>query len=99
MNPKRFLAELKRRHVYNVAVGYIVIAWSLIEAVAQVAPLFDVPRSAVRVIVLLLVFVGFPVAVGLAWVFDVTPQGITRTEEVVDNNVVVAEQPSRDGGL
>ena len=94
MIPKRFLAELKRRHVYNVAVGYIVIAWSLIQVLTQVAPLFDVPRAVERLIVLLVVFVGFPLAVGLAWVFDVTPQGIRRTEDVVLDDSVSNEPVS-----
>jgi hypothetical protein len=81
MIPKRFLAELKRRHVYNVAAGYIVMAWPLIQVTTQIAPLFDLPRAAVRVVVLLLIFVGFPAAVGLSWVFDLTPDGIDRTKD------------------
>src|SRR3954470_3673626 len=82
MIPKRFLAELKRRHVYNVAVGYILVAWPLIQLTTQVAPLFDVPRAAVRGVVLLLIVVGFPVAVSLAWTFDLTPDGIERTKDL-----------------
>jgi hypothetical protein len=67
---KDFFARFKRRQVYNVAVGCAVLAWPFVQSVIQVALLFDVPRSAVRLILILLVFVGFPIAVGVAWTFD-----------------------------
>src|ERR1700746_1118702 len=81
MNPKRFFAELKRRNVYKVAVAYIVAAWALAQGIAQVFPVFDVPNWVVRLIVLLIAL-GFPVALVLAWLFQLTPEGIKRTEDV-----------------
>src|SRR5205814_3103875 len=78
MNPKHFFAELKRRKVYKVAVAYIVAAWALSQGIAQVFPVFDVPNWAIRSIVLLII-VGLPIALVLAWMFEITPQGIKRT--------------------
>ena len=74
-----FFAELKRRNVYKVAIAYIVGGWALSQGIAQVFPLFDVPNSALRAMVLLIIL-GLPVALVLAWMFELTPQGIKRTE-------------------
>jgi hypothetical protein len=74
-----FFTELKRRNVYKVAIAYVVGGWALSQGIAQVFPLFDVPSSAIRAMVLLII-VGLPVALVLAWMFEITPQGIKRTE-------------------
>src|SRR5439155_6564375 len=73
-----FFAELKRRNVYKVAVAYIVAGWALSQGIAQVLPVFDIPNLVIRLIVLLII-VGLPVALILAWMFEMTPQGIKRT--------------------
>src|SRR5689334_19927360 len=78
---KNFFAELKRRNVYKVAVAYIVGGWALSQGIAQVFPVFNVSNWAIRLIVLLII-VGFPVAIVLAWAFEITPEGIKRTEDV-----------------
>ena len=78
MNPREFFAELKRRNVYRVAVAYAVVAWLLIQIATQVFPFFEIPNWAVRLVVLLLAF-GFPVALSLAWAFELTPEGIQLT--------------------
>jgi len=75
----KFFVELKRRNVYKVAVAYIVAGWALSQGIAQVFPVFDVPNWVVRLLVLLII-VGLPVALVLAWMFEITPQGIKRTE-------------------
>ena len=80
MNPKNFFGELKRRNVYKVAVAYIVAAWALAQGIAQVFPVFDVPNWIIRLIVVLIV-IGFPIALISAWAFEITPEGIKRTEE------------------
>ena len=77
---KSFFAELKRRKVHRVAIAYAVAAWLLIQIATQVFPFFEIPNWAVRLIVLVLVL-GFPIALMLSWIFDLTPQGIRRTEE------------------
>jgi TolB-like protein/Tfp pilus assembly protein PilF len=81
MAKRNFFAELKRRNVYKVAVAYIVGGWALSQGIAQVFPVFDVPNWAIRLLVLLII-IGFPVAVVLAWAFEITPEGIKRTEDV-----------------
>ena len=79
MTSGNFFAELKRRNVYKVAVAYIVAGWALSQGIAQVFPVFDIPNWAIRMIVLLIIL-GLPVALVLAWAFEITPQGIKRTE-------------------
>jgi TolB-like protein/Tfp pilus assembly protein PilF len=81
MNPRNFLAELQRRNVYRVGVAYAVIAWLLIQIATQVFPFFEIPNWAVRLVVLLLVL-GFLVALVLAWAFELTAEGVKRTEEI-----------------
>jgi TolB-like protein len=78
VNPSNFLAELKRRNVYKVAIAYIVAGWALSQGIAQVFPVFDVANWMIRLIVLL-VILGLPIALVLAWMFEITPQGIKRT--------------------
>jgi TolB-like protein/tetratricopeptide (TPR) repeat protein len=74
-----FFAELKRRNVYKVAIAYIVGGWALSQGIAQVFPVFDVPNWVIRSIVILII-VGLPIALVLAWSFEITPEGIKRTE-------------------
>src|SRR5947207_11565736 len=75
VNPRNFFAELKRRNVYKVAVAYVVAGWALAQGIAQVFPLFDVPNWALRLIVLTIV-IGFPIALVIAWAFELTPEGL-----------------------
>jgi TolB-like protein/Tfp pilus assembly protein PilF len=84
VSPREFFVELKRRHVYRIAIAYGVVAWLLIQIATQVLPFFEIPHWAVRLVVLLLI-IGFPVALALAWVFDLTPKGIKRTDGVSPN--------------
>src|SRR6267142_978969 len=79
MNQRNFFSELKRRNVYKVAVAYIVAGWALSQGIAQVFPVFDVPNWIIRLIVLLII-VGLPIALVLAWMFEITPQGLKRTQ-------------------
>ncbi len=87
MNPGNFFAELKRRNVYKVAVAYIIASWALAQGLAQVLPVFDIPNWTVRLLIVLLIL-GFPVALILAWAFEITPEGIKRTEEVDPNESI-----------
>src|ERR1043166_3534919 len=80
MNSKKFFAELKRRKVYRVAITYLVAGWALAQGIAQVLPVFDVPIWAVRLLVVLIVL-GFPLALVLSWFFDFTRYGIVRTPD------------------
>jgi TolB-like protein/Tfp pilus assembly protein PilF len=75
-----FFAELKRRNVYKVAVAYIVAGWALAQGIAQVLPVFDTPNWLIRLLVVLIIL-GLPIALAMAWAFESTPEGIKRTEE------------------
>jgi hypothetical protein len=81
VNPTNFFAELKRRNVYRAAVAYGVVAWFLTQLTTQVLPLFEIPNSAMRFVVVALA-VGFPIAMLLAWVYEFTPEGVVRTEDL-----------------
>ena len=81
MDLRNFFGELKRRNVYKVAVAYAVVGWLLIQVATQVFPFFEIPNWAVRLVILLLML-GFPVALILAWAFELTPEGIKRAEDV-----------------
>src|SRR5512140_1930091 len=81
VNPTNFFAELKRRNVYRAAVAYGVVAWFLTQLTTQVFPFFEIPNSAVRFVVIALA-VGFPIAMLLSWLYELTPEGIVRTEDL-----------------
>ena len=81
MNLPKFFAELKRRNVYRAAVLYGMGAWLLAQIATQIFPFFNVPNSAVRFVIIALVL-GFPIAMALSWIYELTPQGIVRTEDV-----------------
>src|SRR5882724_3739463 len=74
-----FFTELKRRNVYRVAVAYAIVGWLLVQVTTQVFPIFEIPNWALRLIVLTII-IGFPVALVLAWAFELTPEGLKRTE-------------------
>ena len=79
--PRSFFSELKRRNVYKVAAAYAVVSWLLIQVATQVFPFFEIPNWTVRLVVILLVL-GFPVALILSWAFEITSEGIKRESEV-----------------
>ena len=81
MSERNFFAELKRRNVYKVAVAYAVVGWLLVQVATQVFPFFEIPNWAVRLVVLL-VIAGLPIALVIAWAFELTPQGLKRTHDV-----------------
>jgi len=92
MNPHNFFAELKRRNVYKVAISYAVVGWLGIQIATQVFPFFEIPNWAIRLAVLAIV-IGFPIALVIAWAFELTPEGLKRTEDV---GLAVARQQPRD---
>ncbi len=94
MKAENFFAELKRRKVYRVAIGYAVVAWLLIQVATQTFPFLDIPNWIVRLIILLLAL-GFPIALVLAWAFDITPRGVIRTEDIAPAPTVTASDIPR----
>src|SRR6478609_960282 len=85
-----FFAELKRRNVYKVAVAYAVVAWLLIQAASILFPTFEAPGWVMKVFFAVVV-AGFPIALILAWAFELTPEGLKRTE-------FADELPRKSGG-
>ena len=81
MNEPRLFAELKRRHVYKVAVAYAVVAWLLTQIAAISFSAFEAPRWVMKAFITA-IMLGFPVALILAWAFELTPEGIKRVEDV-----------------
>src|SRR5213082_4031364 len=79
MNQRNFFAELKRRNVYKVAVAYAFIGWLIVQVATQVFPFLEIPNWVVR-LVIVLIAIGFPIALVIAWAFEATPEGIKRTE-------------------
>jgi TolB-like protein/Flp pilus assembly protein TadD len=80
-----FFEELKRRKVYRVAVAYAIAAGGIIQLASAVFPAWELPTWALRLTVVLLL-IGFPLALVLAWAFDVTPQGIQATPTLTPNH-------------
>ena len=87
MNPRNFFGELKRRNVYKVAIAYAIVAWLLVQAASILFPTFEAPAWVMKVFVTAIVF-GFPVALILAWAFELTPEGIKRAEDVLPNESI-----------
>jgi len=79
VNPRNFFAELKRRNVYKVAVAYAVVGWLIAQIATQIFPFLEIPNWIVR-LVIVLIAIGFPIALVIAWAFEATPEGIKRTE-------------------
>jgi TolB-like protein/Flp pilus assembly protein TadD len=76
-----FITELRRRNVLRVAAFYAAAAWLLVQVATQVFPFFDISNAVVRLVVLASI-VGFPFAMAFAWFYELTPQGIVKTDEV-----------------
>jgi TolB-like protein/Tfp pilus assembly protein PilF len=79
VNARNILTELKRRNVYKVAAAYAVVGWLLIQVATQVFPFLEIPNWAIR-LVIFVTAIGFPIALIIAWAFELTPEGIKRTE-------------------
>jgi hypothetical protein len=78
---RNFFAELKRRKVYKVAVAYAIVGWLVMQIAATVVPALHL-SDAITSAAVLLVILGFPIALILAWAFELTPEGIKRTDEI-----------------
>ena len=76
-----FFSELKRRNVFRVAVAYAVVGWLLIQVATSTFPVLEIPNWAIKLVIALVVM-GFPIALVLAWAFELTPEGIVRADEV-----------------
>ena len=93
-----FLAELKRRNVYKVAVAYAVVAWLLVQAASILFPTFEAPPWVMKVFVAVLVL-GFPIALIFSWAFEITSEGIKRESEVDPSESIAPRTGRRIVGL
>lgn len=84
MSPRHFFAELKRRNVYKVAVAYAVVGWLVMQVAATIVPALHLPDSLTTAVVVV-TLLGFPIAVVIAWAFEMTPEGMKRTENIAPN--------------
>src|SRR5438067_2435692 len=91
-----FFSELKRRNVYKVAVGYAVVGWLLMQVATQIFPFLEIPNWVVR-LVIVFIAIGFPMALVIAWAFELTPEGIKRTEDV--DLAPTARQPRKNAWI
>jgi TolB-like protein/Flp pilus assembly protein TadD len=87
VNPKNFFAELKRRNVYKVAVGYGVVGWLVMQVAATIVPALHLPDSLTTAVVVV-TLLGFPIALVIAWAFEMTPEGMKRTENISPNDQI-----------
>src|ERR1043166_8473593 len=81
MSERNFFSELKRRNVYKVAVAYAVVAWLVVQAASIVLPTFEAPAWVMKAFIVLIAL-GFVVAVCISWAFEMTPEGMKRTANV-----------------
>jgi TolB-like protein/Flp pilus assembly protein TadD len=81
MDPRNFFSELKRRNVYKVAVAYAVVGWLVIQVAATIVPALHLAEG-ITTAVVVIVLLGFPIALVIAWAFEMTPEGMKRTEDV-----------------
>src|SRR5215470_3244882 len=86
-NKSSLFSELRRRNVFRVALTYAVIAWLLIEIASVLLPLVDAPESIITAFVVLLAL-GFAVAVFISWAFEMTPDGLKRTQDLTPDDVI-----------
>src|SRR5207245_10440402 len=93
MNFANFFAELKRRNVYKVAVAYAVVGWLIAQIATQIFPFLEIPNWVVRLIIVMIA-IGVPIALIIAWAFEATPEGIKRTE-VADAMPATSSSPKK----
>jgi len=93
MASHNFFAELKRRNVYKVAAAYLVVSWLLIQAASILFPTFDAPVSAMKILVVILA-IGFPIALAFSWAFEITPEGL-KLESEIDPNRSIAQHTGK----
>lgn len=94
MRQQSFFGELQRRHVYKIGAMYAVAGWLLVQVITQVFPIYEISAHVQRIFVGVIV-AGFPVALVLAWLFDLTPTGIVRTEALPADGETSATQQDR----
>ncbi len=81
MNLNKYISELKRRNVFKAGIAYLVVAWVIAEAASVVLPTFNAPAYFMKTLLFILI-IGFPINLVFAWIYDITPEGIKKTEDI-----------------
>ncbi len=81
MNLKKYIAELKRRNVFKAGIAYLVVASIIAEVASVVLPTFNAPDYLLKILLIIL-FIGFPINLVFAWIYDITQEGIKKTEDI-----------------
>lgn len=98
MNISKFIEELKRRNVFKVAIAYAVAGWLIIQVATSVFPAFEFPVWTTQFTVIL-VLLGFPIALIIAWAFELTPGGLKKSADVDITNSVTAATSKKLNGI
>ena len=81
MNLKKYIAELKRRNVFKAGIAYLVVAWIIAEVASMVLTTFNAPDYFMKALLIILI-IGFPINLVFSWIYDITREGIKKTEEI-----------------
>ncbi len=98
MSSHNIFEELKRRNVYKVAVAYVVVSWLLIQAASIMLPAFEAPAWMMKVLITALL-IGFPIALGFSWAFEITPEGIKRESDIAPDKSIAQHTGRKIVGL
>ncbi len=94
MNLKKYISELKRRHVFKAGIAYLIVAWVITEVASVVLPAFNAPAYFMKTLLFILI-IGFPINLVIAWIYDITPEGIKKTEEIDQKGLKSIQKNSR----
>jgi len=94
MNLKKYISELKRRHVFKAGIAYLIVAWVIAEVASVVLPTFNAPAYFMKTLLFILI-IGFPINLIIAWIYDITPEGIMKTEEIDQKGLKSIQKNSR----
>ena len=81
MNLRNYISELKRRRVFKAGIAYLIVAWVIAEVASVVLPTFNAPAYFMKTLLFILI-IGFPFNLVIAWIYDITPEGIKKTEDI-----------------
>ena len=84
MSFKKYLEELKRRHVFKASLAYILVAWLVVQVASIVLPTFNAPDYFMKTLIFILI-IGFPMNLVFSWMYDITPEGIQKTHTLKTN--------------
>lgn len=91
MNFKQYFQELKRRHVVKAAIAYLVVAWLITQVLSIIIPAFELSTSLLKTSIVILT-IGFPIWIIFSWIYDLTPEGLKKTEDVEYDEEVSAKK-------